>query len=251
MTPEPNPASLVNRTADEGLLAEDAANLPALVGRPELAAPMRTRSRLVGLGATLTAVSLIAGVILIGLGVFGVVSGGAGLLSVVGLVLGAALVGTHWGWVHVAEATADAIEGRRDATVQARRRQWLNSIEPYTRYEITTGVTDDGDITIDRVEHRAVPVGDRTFTFVRTTERLATYAGDDGAAAVAERAELLRQQAAVDTDQERRRFEREADAHRGEQLGDDAHHQENAVRRAGAEAVSDEINSRLRDPPID
>jgi hypothetical protein len=139
--------------------------------------------------------------------------------------------------------------GGETGSVQARRRRWLNSIRPYTRYEITTAVTDDGGITIDRVEHRAVPVGDRTFTFVRTTERLATYAGDGGAAAVAERAELLRQQAGVDTDRER--FEREADAHREAQLADDAHHQETAVRRAGAEAVSDEINSRLRDPPLD
>src|SRR5438270_615256 len=131
MTTDRDPAGLVGRVADESLLVQDPAKLPAAVGPPEPIPPSATRGRLVGLGATLTGVTLIAGIALVALGGIEVIASGAGLLAVLAIVLGSVLVGTHWGWVHVAEATADAIENRRDAAIAARRRQWLETIEPY------------------------------------------------------------------------------------------------------------------------
>jgi hypothetical protein len=250
MTSDRDSAALVNRVADEKLLAEDPANVPAAVGRPEVVPATTTRGRLVGVGATLTGVTLLAGIALVALGVIDAASGGIGLLSVVAIVLGALLAGTHWGWVHVAEATADAIESRRNAPVVARRRSWLHAIEPYTRYEVTTVVSDDGSIAIERVEFRPVPSGDRSFTFKRRTERVAVYSGEESAAAIAEHVELARQRAAQDTERERQRFEVAADAYQREQLGETDQREQVAVRRAASEALSEQINAHLHDPPI-
>jgi hypothetical protein len=250
MTPEPDSAVLVDRVADQRLLVEDPAKLPAEVGRPEAIPSLAARGRIVGLGATLTGVTLISGIALTALGTIEAVSGGAGLLGILAIAIGAILVGTHWGWVHVAEATADAFERRRNAAVVARRQQWLQTIEPYTRYEIRTGVADDGSITIDRVEHRPVPRGERVFTFEQRTERVAVYPGDGAAATVAEHAEQFRQQTAAETERERKRFEAAADRRERALLVQSDQHQQAEVRRAASEALSEQINSHLRDPPL-
>ena len=249
MTHGPGADGLVGRIADERLLAEESASLPAGVGRPEVIPPSTVRGRLVGLGAALTGVTLITGMVLIGLGAIDALSGGLGLGGIIALVMGAILAGTHWGWVHVAEATADGIEARRQQAIVARRHQWLETIEPYTHYEVTTRVSDDGSIAIDRVEHRPVPSGERSFTFTCRTERVAVYSGED-AAAVAERAELVRQLAAADTEREHQRFRIAADAYQQAFFQESDDEQELAVRRAAAHALSRQINSHLNDPPI-
>jgi hypothetical protein len=250
MTANRKADELVDCVADEQLLSEYPSNLPAAIGRPPAVAPSGTRGRIVALGATLTGLTLIAGVALVVLGVVDALSGGIDLLAIAALALGVALAGTHWGWVHVAEATADAIEHRRDSEIAGARRQWLLTIEPYVRYEVTTSVAEDGSITINRVRHRPVPSGARRFTFARETERVEVHSGDEAAAAVAERAELLRRDAAADTERERERFAIVADAHQRAVLGQLDEQQELAVRRAGSQALSEQINSNLRDPPL-
>jgi hypothetical protein len=250
MTHSTNLAELVGREADERLLAEDLPNLPEAVGRPAAIPPSRTRGRLVGIGATLTGVTLIGGIGLLGLGVVEVVSSGFTVLAVAALALGLAFVGTHWGWVHVAEVSADAIEGRRNREIMAGRRHWLAAIKPYTRYEVTTHVEDDGSISIVRVEHRPVPRGEQGFTFVSEVCERELYSGDEPGAVVAERAELLRRQAALDTERERQLFEIASDAYELALLGSTDERQRIAARRAASEALSEQINSNLRHPPL-
>lgn len=250
MAQEANPAELVDRCADESLLAGDLGSLPTAVGRPETIPPSRTRGRLVGIGATLTGVTLIAGIALIAYGAVDALSGGLRLLNAGALALGLLLAGTHWGWVHVAEATADSIEGRRNNELLARRRQWLETIKPYTRFDVSTSVGDDGSIKIVRVRHRPVSSGKRGFTFVREVEVEELHSGDEPAAAVAERAEQLRRAAALDTERERERFEVVADAYETALLGRGNEQERLAARRAASEALSEQINSHLRDPPL-
>jgi hypothetical protein len=250
MTPDPKADELVECIADESLLAADPTNLPVAIGRPPAVPASRTRARLVGVGATLTGVTLIAGVLLLVLGAIAALSSGVGLLDVAALALGAGLAGTHWGWVHVAEASSDAIERRRNRETLAQRRQWLEAIEPYPRYEVTTSVADDGSITIDRIAHLPVHTGRRSFTFAREIQRTEVHSGDEPAAGIAERAELLRRQASVDTERERRRFEVAADASQRERLGQGDQQEQLSARRAASEALSEQINSNLRDPPL-
>jgi hypothetical protein len=250
MTHGSSVAEFVGYNPDERLLAEDQAKLPAAVGRPESIPPSRVRGRLVGTGATLTGVTLLGGIALLVLGVIEAVSGGVGVLAVGLLAAGIVLVGTHWGWVHVAEATADAVEGRRNAELLARRRQWLQTIKPYTRYEVTTEVHDDGSISIVRARHRPVRTGEGHFTFEREIELRETHSADEPGAAVAERAELLRRQAAQDTQREQEQFELAASAYETALLDRGDEQQRLAARRAASEALSDQINSNLRDPPL-
>jgi hypothetical protein len=250
MTPDLQAGELLDRMADESLLDADPAKLPVAIGRPPALPASRTRARLVGVGATLTGVTLITGVLLLVLGVIAALTSGVGLPDVAALGLGAALTGTHWGWVHVAEASADAIEHRRNRDTVDQRRQWLEAIEPYSRYEVTTSVADDGSITIDRVVHSPMPSGARGFTFVRQVQRSEVHSGDEPAAEIAERAELLRRQASLDTERERRRFEVAADSRQSEQLGRGDQQEQISARRAASEALSEQINSNLRDPPL-
>jgi hypothetical protein len=250
MTDEASPVEFVDREPDERLLSDDLANLPDAVGRPEEIIPTRARGRIVGTGATLTAASLVVGALLVLLGLIDAVSGGIDALSVAIIVVGAILVVTHWGWVHVAELTANSIEGRSTAVVEDRRRQWLATIQPYTRFEIYTQVEDDGSITIYRVAHRPVASGERRFTFDREVEYQEVHSPEEPAAAVTERAELLRRQAAQDTERERERYQIAADAYESALIDDADEQQRRLAQRAASEALSTQINENLRDPPL-
>jgi len=250
MTDKSSPAEFVDREPDERLLSEDLANLPEVVGRPETPVPTRARGRIVGTGATLTAASLVVGALLVLLGLIDAVSSGIDGLSIAILVVGATLVVTHWGWVHVAELTANSIEGRSNAAVEDRRRQWLGTIQPYARFEIYTRVEDDGSITIYRVAHRPAASGERRFTFDRETEYEEVHLPDEPAAAVTERAELLRRQAAQDTERERERYQIAADAYESVLIDNADEQQRRLAQRAASEALSQQINSNLRDPPL-
>ena len=247
---EPSPADLVGREPDPRLLSEDLSNLPEVVGRPETFVPSHARGRIVGTGATLTAASLIVGCLLVLLGLIDAVSSGFNGLSIAITVVGAALVVTHWGWVHVAEITANSIEGRGNAVVEDHRHQWLATIQPYTHYEIYTRVEEDGSITIYRVAHRPVVIGERGFTFERQTEYEEVHGPDEPAAAVTERAELLRREAAQDTDRERERYQVAADAYESALIDDADEQQRRLAQRAASEALSRQINTNLRDPPL-
>ena len=245
-----NPAELVGREPDERLLSVDLDKLPDAVGRPETAPPSRVRRRVVGAGATLTGVTLVVGVLLVVLGVIEGIASGIEATSVLAFVVGLVLVATHWGWVHVAEITANSIEGRANADVLGRQRQWLTAVEPYPRVEVSTEVEDDGSIAIYSVRHRPVPSGERRFTFVREVAAREVHSADEPAAAVTERAEHLRREAALVTQRERQRYEIAADAYQAALLGRDDDEQRRLARRAASEALSHQINANLREPPL-
>jgi len=250
MTPEADPVELVGREPDERLLSDDLAQLPDSVGRPEEPAESASRRRLVGIGATLTGVTLLGGIALAALGVIAALSSGFSLAAIGALAIGLLLVGTHWGWVHVAEASADALDARRNRALLVRRRRWLSSIEPYTRWEVTTTPGEDGSITILTTRHRPVRTGAGAFTFVREIIAREVHSGEEPAAAVAERAELLRREAAAETTRERERYDAVNATYRQALLAHDDEEQRLAALRATSEALSEGINANLRDPPL-
>jgi len=249
MTSDEDLAELIGLEPDERLLDEELSRLPSSVGRPETLPVSTARRRLVAVGATLTGVTLVLGVVLIAAGIAGAIAGSAGL-GVAGIVLGVLLVATHWGWVHVAEISGRAIENRRDAAVQGRQHQWLGQIDPYTRYEVITRAADDGSITIETVRYRPSKRSERSFTFVRDAFGSESHSGDEPAAAVAERAEVLRRQAAVMTEQERERYEVANDAYQTALMAHADEAERVAAVRAASQALSERINAHLRDPPL-
>jgi hypothetical protein len=250
MAPEADLARLVGLDPDERLLGADLEQLPASVGHPEPVPESAARRRLVGLGATLTGVSLIGGLALLVLGVVEALSGGSGAVTAVAFVLGALLVGTHWGWVHVAELTANNLESHRNASLFDRRRQWLEELAPYPRWEVAATTEADGSIAIATICHRPVVRTETTFTFEREEVAREVHSGDEPAAAVAERAELVRRQAALDTARERDRYGAAHDAYERAVLADADEEERVAAVRAASEALSEQINSNLRDPPL-
>jgi hypothetical protein len=245
-----DPAELVGYEPAERLLSEDLDKLPQAVGRPEMIRPSRARGRIVGAGATLTATSLVVGVLLILIGLVDAVSSGIDVAGIVAIVVGALLAGTHWGWVHVAEVTANSIEAHGNAEVLDRRRQWLAAIEPYTRFEVSTEVQDDGSIAICWMRHRPVRAGPDQFTFVRELQHREVHPPDEPAAEVTDRAEVLRREAALATERERERYEIAAQAYQVALIGREDEEQRRNARRAASEALSHQINSNLRDPPL-
>ncbi|HWE09123.1 MAG TPA: hypothetical protein VG325_07205 [Solirubrobacteraceae bacterium] len=250
MAREADPLKMVGRDPDERLLGEDLDQLPEALGTPEAPPPSRVRGRIVAVGATLTGVTLVAGLALIVLGAVEAFSGGLGLGAILALVIGLALVGTHWGWVHVAEATAEGLDGRRNRDVDERRREWLAEIEPYTRWSVATSAESDGSIAIVTVRHVPVTSGERGFTFVREIAEREVHAEDESAATVAERAELLRRHAAALTAREQARYEVANDAFQRTLLDHADEQQRLAAVRAASEALSQQINSNLREPPL-
>lgn len=239
-------SELFDRTADESLLG--GGDLPVELMRPAELPESRLHARLVGLGVTMTAVTLIVGIVLL-------VAASAmlfvsPLLAIVGFASGGLLVGTHWGWVHVAEAGASAIDARRSRPVVARRQDWLLAIAPYPRYEVTTTVTEDGAIEIVRVCHRPVATREGRFGFESVVEHRERHEPDEPGATVAERAELLRRETARDTETARLRYERWREDRESDRLTDADTRERLAAQRAASEALSERINEKLRDPPL-
>jgi hypothetical protein len=241
---------LIGLVADERMLTEDPASLPATVGHPR-AIPIRAgRSRIVGFGVTMTAVTLISGVILAIGGAIELLFADGGVGAIVALVLGLLLASTHWGWAHVAEIAAEGFEQRGNAGIVAERQAWLGAIGPFTRYEVITAAADDGSITIERVRHRPIRRSDRTFVFARDTELREVHSGEEPAAVISERAELLRRQAAADTERERARFQAAADAFENAALTESDDRERLHVQAAASRALSEQINANLREPPL-
>jgi hypothetical protein len=250
MNESSDPAEFVGYEPDERLLGEDLDKLPESLGRPEIVPRSRAHGGIVGAGATLTAASLVIGVLLVLLGVVDAITSAIDAAPIVALVLGALLISTHWGWVHVAELTANSLEGRSNAEIVDRRRQWLASIEPYTHIEVSTEVQDDGAIAICSTRYRPVAAGQDRFTFVRELVNREVHPPDEPAAAVAERAEVLRREAALATAREHGNYEIAADAYRTALIGREDDEQRRLAQRAASEALSRQINSNLRDPPL-
>jgi hypothetical protein len=240
---------LVGRTADERLLAQPD-DLPEAVGQPEPIPTWPGRRGVVVAGATMTGVTLVGGIGLAILGAISAISGGLGLGQVVELGAGIGLAGTHWGWVHVAEITANGVENRRHSEVVDRRSQWLETIEPYTRHEVSTTVGDDGSISIVRVRRRAIPSGEHKFTFRREVVSTEVHPADEPAAGVTERAESLRREAALETERERETYRVAADAYETALLNRHDEQSQRAAMRAASEALSERINTNLREPPL-
>jgi hypothetical protein len=250
MPPEADLAELVALKPDERLMDSDISLLPAAVGQPESLPASPARRRIVGVGATMTGVTLVGGVALIVAGLVELIAGGSAWLIAVAFVLGVVLVATHWGWVHVAELTANKLEGRRHASLLERRRAWLRTIEPYPRWEVGTATDADGSIAIVTVGYRPVACRAGTFMFVREEVGRELHSGDEPGATVAERAELLRRQAAADTARERERYEVAHDAYQRAVAAHADERERVAAVRAASEALSERINANLRDPPL-
>jgi hypothetical protein len=250
MTPESDLVELLGSTADEHLLSAEGATLPHDVGRPEAIPPSsRGRRGIVGAGATLTGVTMVGGIVLFALGAIDALADGSVVARGL-MVVGVVLVGTHWGWVHVAELTANSLEARRGRAIEDRNRHWLATIKPYTRHEISTRVEDDGSICIVRSRYRPMRSAARTFTFVCETESEELHSADEAAAAVTERAELLRREAARDTARERERYDLAADAYETALLQHGDEQERRAALRAASAALSEQINANLREPPL-
>jgi hypothetical protein len=250
MGPDVDPELLIGLVADERLLSEGPAILPAAVGLPEPIPTRAARRRLVGVGATLTGVTLIGGTALAILGAVELLFNGGGALAAIALVVGLVLAATHWGWVHVAEVTANGIEHRGNFEVIDRRQAWLQAIAPFTHYEVTTRAGDDGSITIERIRYQPVRSGEGTFVFERSVELTEVHAGDEPAAIVSERAELLRHAAAVDTERHRAAFHERADALHWTALAEGEDRERTREQAAAARALSEQINANLREPPL-
>lgn len=250
MPPEADPVELLERTPDERLLGGDFVHLPASAGLPPAPLPESpARRRVVRFGATMTGVSLIGGAVLSLLGLVEVFADGS-LLWFVFLVIGIVLVATHWGWVHVAELTGNRIEAHRSASLQERRHRWLLNIEPYPRWEVSTSVAEDGSITVLTLKHFPVAAGERTYTFVCEEVAREVHPADEPGAQVAERAELLRRESAARTREARERYEAVLSAYEQALMVRDDEQQRRAALRAASEALSERINSNLRDPPL-
>src|ERR1700730_13410993 len=89
--------------ADRRLLDEDLASLPEVEQRHEPVVVTHKHDRLVATGSLLTGTTLIGGGAMLLYGGGEALLGGGGAFDVALAVIGILLVGTHWGWVHVAE----------------------------------------------------------------------------------------------------------------------------------------------------
>jgi hypothetical protein len=250
MSQEPEPAQLLGRTADAKLLADNGDSLPESMGRPPLFPVTRARTTLVGLGATLTGVTLIGGIALSVLGAIDGISGGFGALAWIAVILGVIMVSTHWGWVHVAEFSANVLEASRNSEIEQERFRWLHGLEPYTRFEVSTEVEADGSLILATVRHRPVPTTPGHFTFVRELVDPERHPDETPAAQIAERAEHLRRQAALMTEHERTKLQGALEAQQSVLLGEQNEEEQMRARRAASEALAQQIETNLRDPPL-
>jgi hypothetical protein len=235
---------------DQRLLGDDMRKLPE-AERRELPVPSgRARRIVLAAGVVLTGVSLAVGIALIAVGAITALIGGLSGAKVVAMAVGGGLVATHWGWVHVAEFAGQALDAGNVRRLHDEVRPWLESIHPYTRYSVVTEVLDDGSIRIVRLRHDPIHTLPGKFSFSSERVQEETHSGDLPAEQIAERAETLRRQAALDTAEERERYEVAADAYETALLAKGGEQQETEARRAASAALSERINRNLREPPL-
>jgi hypothetical protein len=242
--------AFLGRAADPRLLDEDLANLPAAEQRHEAPAVTHRHDRLVAAGSTLTGVTLVGGAAMTLYGGWQVLFGSGGAVAVILAVIGLLLVATHWGWVHVAEYVGVTIDERQQHTADARRREWLASVQPYPRFSVTTGVLDDASTRVQRVLHKPVLTGHGTFTFARETVAEETYDGGTSAEVIAAAVEGLRREARLETDRLRELWDAASSAYAATLLSAQDDEQRLLAERAAATALSEHINKSLREPPL-
>jgi hypothetical protein len=241
---------MVGREPDDRLLADGLTELPGTARRPAAPPPSPARARIVGLGVTMTATTLLGGLGLAAVAALAGIADGFSALLIVALTIGILLVATHWGWVHVAEILGQRIERRQGASAVQARRQWLASVQPRPRWSVSTRPGPDGSIAIETLLYRPVPAGPGRFTFTNEVVGREVHPPDEPAAVIAERAEALRQRAAADTERERRRYDRVYDEMSQGRLVQEDERERLTAARATSEALSEQINRHLRDPPL-
>jgi hypothetical protein len=235
---------------DRRLLDEDRFNLPDAEQHREPAISTHKHDRLVAAGSLLTAVTLIGGAAMTLYGGWQVLFNGGGAIDVVLAVIGVLLVGTHWGWVHVAEYLGLGIDEHQRRAIDDRSRDWLASIQPYPRFSVSTSVLDDASTRVERVLHQPVLTAQHTFTFVHETDTEITYDAFTSAEVIAASVETLRRQARLETDRLRELWESASTAYTAAMLSADDDQQQLAARRAAATALSEHINASLLEPPL-
>jgi hypothetical protein len=236
--------------ADRRLLNEDLINLPDAEQHVEPALSTHKHDRLVAAGSLLTGTTLIGGGAILLYGGWQALFNGGGAFDVILAVIGILLVATHWGWVHVAEYVGLTIDGRQQRAVDSRRRDWLETIQPYPRFSVSTGVLDDASTRVERVLHRPILTAQHTFTFVREIDAEKTYDADTSAEVIASSVETMRRQARLETDRLRGDWEAASSAYEAALLSADDDQQRLAAQRAAATALSEHINASLLEPPL-
>ncbi len=236
--------------ADRRLLDEDLANLPEAEQRHEPAVETHQHNRLVAAGSVLTGTTLILGGAMFLYGGGEALLGGGGALDVVLAVIGIMLVGTHWGWVHVAEYAGLTIDERQRRAAEVGEQDWLAAIAPYPRFSVSTTVLNDASTQVQRFRHEPVLITPHTFTFVRHVETEQTYDADAPAEVIATGVETMRRQARLETDRLRGDWEAASSAYQAALLSADDDQQRLVAQRAAATALSEHINASLLEPPL-
>jgi hypothetical protein len=235
---------------DRRLLDEDLCNLLEAEQHHEPAISTEKHDRLVAAGSLLTGVTLIGGGSMLLYGGWELLFKGGGALGAALSVLGILLVGTHWGWVHLAEYIGLTIDAHQQRAVDERRHEWLAAIQPYPRFSVSTSVLEDASTRVTRVLHQPVLTGQQTFTFMRATEAEKTYDAHAPAEVIAAGVETMRRQARLETDRLRELWETASTAYEAVLLSDRDDQQRLAAQRAAATALSEHINASLLDPPL-
>lgn len=236
--------------ADRRLLNEDMANLPEPERLREPPISTHEHDRLVAAGSLLTGLTLIGGAALALFGGWRVLFDSGGTVDGVLCALGILLVATHWGWVHVAEYIGVTIDERREHAAEARRREWLDGIEPYPRFSVATSVQDDASTVVERALHKPQLTQHRTFTFLREPDGRQAFDAHASAGDIAAGVETMRRDARLLTDRQHELWEAAATAYAAALIdaGDEA--ERLAARRAAATALSEHINQSLLEPPL-
>ena len=245
-----DPTNFLGLSPDERLLEKDMSKLPEAEQRQLPVKSERGTSMVLNAGVALTAASLIGGVVLLVLGVILSLAGHLSLGNALLMAVGGFLVATHWGWVHVAEFIRQGMEGHAGKEVQREMAPWLSAVHPYTRWSVITEVLDDGSIRIVRLQHDPVHTLPGKFSFTSERVKEEAHSGDLPAERIAERAETLRREAALETAEERERWEVAADAYETALLAAGGEAAQTEARRAASAALSERINRNLREPPL-
>ena len=236
--------------ADKRLLDEDRLNLPETEQYQASAISTHQHNRLVPAGSALTGVTLVGGAALTLFGGWQVLFNGGGGFDAVLAVIGILLVGTHWGWVHVAEYAGLRIDAHQQHAIDARERDWLASIQPYPRFSVSTSVLADASTRVTRVLHQPALTEQHTFTFVRTTYAEETFDADASAEEIATTVETMRHQARLETDRLSELWDAASGAYTAALSSAHDDQQELAAQRAAATALSEHINASLLQPPL-
>ncbi len=235
---------------DARLLNEDLFNLPDAEQRQEPAISTERHDRLVAAGSLLTGVTLVGGAVVALYGGWQLLFNAGGAFDAVLAVIGLLLVGTHWGWVHVAEYLGLTIDEHQQRAADTRGQAWLAEIEPYPRFSVSTSVLDDASTRVARVLHQPVLTARDTFTFMRETDSEKTYDSDTPAEVIATAVETMRRQARLDTDRLRGDWEAASTAYAAALQSAHDDEQRLVAQRAAASALSEHINASLLEPPL-